>query len=123
MKIAMPVKTAKQDAAISPLFGHAKYFAFVQDGEVEIKQNPHDGGTAVVEWLLEEGVDMVITQHIGLRPFVLLARNDVRCYYPGEGRVTIEEALQRCKKGQCEEIKENNIEKFARHSHKHHHAH
>ena len=68
MKIVMPVKTAKQDTAISPLFGHAKYFAFVQNGKIEIKQNPHDGGVAVVEWLLNEGVDVVITQHIGLKP-------------------------------------------------------
>jgi predicted Fe-Mo cluster-binding NifX family protein len=123
MKIAMPVKTAKADTAISPLFGHAKYFAFVEDGKMEIKKNPYDGGAAVVDWLLGEGVDVVITQHIGLRPFVLLAQNDVRCYYPGEGRVSIEEALKCYWAKQCEEITENNIEKFARHSHKHHHTH
>ena len=118
MKIAMPVKTNKEDSAISPLFGHAKWFAFVQNGDVQIVKNPHDGGTAVVEWLLDQGVDVVLTQHIGLRPYVLLADAGVEVYYPGEGRITISQALECYQKHQCESITQANISKFTRHSHK-----
>ena len=123
MKVAMPVKTSKDDTAISPLFGHAKYFAFVESGEKTIVKNPRDGGVAVVEWLLDEGVDIVITQHIGLKPFILLAQNGVQCFYPGEGRITIDEAIDLLQRGNCEPITEQNIEKFTRHSHHHHHNH
>ncbi len=115
----MPVKIDREDAAISPLFGHAKWFAFVQNGKVQIEKNPHDGGTAVVEWLLDQGVDVVLTQHIGLKPFVLLASEGVEVYYPGEGRITIANALECLKHKRCESITQQNIEKFARHSHKH----
>ncbi len=117
MTVAMPVKTAKEDTAISPLFGHAKYFAFAKDGKIVIEKNPYDGGTAVVDWLLDKGVDVVVTQHIGLKPYILLAQNGVECYYPGEGRVIVKEALENMDK--MEKITESNIEKFARHSHKH----
>ncbi len=118
MKVAMPVKMNKSDSAISPLFGHAKWFAFVEDGEVQILPNPFDGGSAVVEWLLSQGVDVVLTQHIGLRPYVLLADAGVEVYYPGEGRVTIPEALECYQKRRCEPITQANISKFTRHSHK-----
>ena len=40
MKLAIPVKTNKENPAISPLFGKAKWFAFVNiDGKIEIKNH------------------------------------------------------------------------------------
>ena len=121
MKVAMPVKTAKADTVLSPFFGHAKYFAFIEEGKRRIVSNPHDGGVSVAEWLLDEGVDLVITQHIGLKPFALLAYNGVQCFYPGEGRITIDDAIDLLQRGHCEPITEQNIDKFIRHNHNHHH--
>jgi len=69
----------------------------------------------VVNWLLEKGVDIVITKHIGLKPFALLSNEGVKIYYPGDGRVEIKDALEAFKKGDLEEINEKNIEKFVRH--------
>ncbi|NPA64057.1 MAG: hypothetical protein GXO16_03685 [Epsilonproteobacteria bacterium] len=115
MLTALPVKTNKDNPALSPLFGHAKWFAFVEEGRVSIEANPYDGGVAVVEWLLHRGVDRIITQHIGLKPFMLLAREGVECFYPGEGRIELDEALKRCENGECEPISQHNIEKFTRH--------
>jgi predicted Fe-Mo cluster-binding NifX family protein len=117
MKIVMPVKMNKEDSAISPLFGHAKYFAFIEDDKISIEKNPFDGGIDVIRWLLEEGVNIVITQHIGLKPFLILKEHNVKCYFPGEGRVTIKEALEKLKSGDIEEINEGNIERFLRHKH------
>ncbi|WP_187647726.1 NifB/NifX family molybdenum-iron cluster-binding protein [Nitrosophilus labii] len=115
MLIALPVKFDKENPPISPLFGHAKYFAFIEDNNIEIKPNPYDGGIKVVEWLLDNGVDTVITQHIGLKPFVILSKEEIKCYYPGEGRVLVKDAVESFKKGNLEQINENNIEKFIRH--------
>ncbi|BAF69260.1 NifB/NifX family molybdenum-iron cluster-binding protein [Nitratiruptor sp. SB155-2] len=117
MKVAIPVKMNKKDSAISPLFGHAKWFAFIENGNITIKQNPHDGGVQVVEWLLDEGIDVVITQHIGLKPFTLLQKMDVDVYYPGDSRITIDEAMQCFNQNRCEKITFDSIEKFARHKH------
>ncbi len=121
MKIAMPVKTAKADTAISPLFGHAKYFAFVDDEKIEIMKNPFDGGADVARWLADEGVQAVLTHHIGVKPFALLSQHGIACYYVGEGRVSIEEALKAFKKGELLEITDANVDQFARHTHKHAH--
>ncbi len=121
MKIAIPLKTNKDMPAISPLFGHAKWFAFIEEDEIQIERNFFDGGTDVVRWLLEKGVDTVITQHIGYNPFMILKQNGVKCYYPGEGRIIFAEAVDALKEGKLLEITEDNIEKFVRHSHHHHH--
>ncbi len=119
MKIALPVKTNKEDPAVSPLFGHAKWFAFVDTdtNEKVVERNPHDGGVAVVDWLLQKGVDIVITQHIGAKPFSIFWQNEVECFYPGEGRITVSEAIKEFEKGNLEKIVPENIEKFLRHSH------
>jgi len=119
MKVALPVKTNKENPAISPLFGHAKWFAFVDTdtNEINIEKNPYDGGVAVIEWLLQKGTDIVITQHIGAKPFAILWQNEVECFYPGEGRITVNEALEGLAKQNLEKIVPENIEKFLRHSH------
>ena len=118
MKIAIPIKFDRDDSPVSPLFGHAKYFAFIQNDEIKIEKNPYDGGVEVVKWLLDKGIDIVITQHIGLKPFVLLANEGVKCYYPGEGRVLIKDAIEAFKNKNLEEITQENIDKFTRHQHR-----
>jgi len=119
MLIAIPVKFNKENPPISPLFGHSKFFAFVKDGDIKIEENPYDGGIQVVKWLLDKEIDVVITQHIGLKPFVLLHNEGVECFFPGEGRILLNEAIENFKKGNLEKITQENIEKFVRHSHKH----
>ncbi len=119
MKIAIPLKTNKNMPAISPLFGHAKWFAFIEGDEIQIQRNFFDGGRDVVMWLLKEGVDTVITQHIGYNPFMILKQNGVKCYYPGEGRIIFSDAVDLLKEGKLLEITEDNVEKFAR-RHAHH---
>jgi len=39
MILAIPVKFNKENSSISPLFGHAKYFAFIEDDQVKIKKS------------------------------------------------------------------------------------
>jgi len=120
MKVVLPVKTNKENSPVSPLFGHSKWFVFVDldRDEITIERNPYEGGIVVAEWLLESGADAVITQHIGAKPFALFWQNEVECYYPGEGRILMNEAIENFKKGNLEKITPDNIEKFLRHSHR-----
>ncbi len=120
MKIAIPLKTNKNMPAISPLFGHAKWFAFIDGDEIQIERNFFDGGREVANWLLENGIDTVITQHIGYNPFMILKQNNVKCFYPGDGRIIFSEAVDALREGKLTEITEENIENFTRHAHTHH---
>ena len=115
--IALPVKTQRSETALSPLFGHAKYFAFVEDGDVTIEKNPYSGGTEVARWLLDKGVKVVILQHIGRKPFEFLNQNGVACCYIGEGRITISDAIRLFDAGRCERIGSHNIDRFKKHAH------
>ncbi|MDQ1325926.1 MAG: hypothetical protein QG564_1050 [Campylobacterota bacterium] len=96
MKIAIPVKTNKENPAAAPLFGKAKWFAFIQDGEISIKQNSAEGGQAVVQWLTDEGADTLIIQQMGMMPYKLLkAQENVQIYHSGFERITLEEVLKK----------------------------
>jgi predicted Fe-Mo cluster-binding NifX family protein len=94
MKIAIPVKTNKENPAVAPLFGKAKWFAFVEEGKMSIEKNPAQGGQAVVRWLLQNGVDTLIIQQIGNAPYHLIKESGrIKIYHTGEGRITIDEII------------------------------
>ena len=115
MKVAIPVKFNRTDSPISPLFGHAKWFAFWDGEKIAIEKNPFNGGMDVVRWLLQGGVDSIITQHIGYKPFLAMQEAGVKLYYPGDGRVLVSDAIEAFKEGRLLAINESNIENFTRH--------
>lgn len=123
--IAMPVKMAKSDSAISSLFGKAKYFALYDEKAktLEFVKNDEQGGRQVVEMLKNHGVDTVIFQQMGGSPFMLLHSSGIRAYHVGEGRVVIEEALERFYQGGLIRVTAENmadfVEKGRMHTRKH----
>ena len=78
--IAIPVKTNKENTAVSTLFGKAKYFAFIENNKIEIVKNEQSGGKAVVNWLKSKNVDTLITSHMGEKPFSTLLQNNINIY-------------------------------------------
>ncbi len=122
MKLAVPVKFGRENSPVSPLFGHAKYFAFIDEDEIEVVPNEYDGGMDVVHWLLHRGTGAVIVQHIGKKPFEALQQKGIQVWYAGEGRIELSEALQRLQEGKLLRIDSTNIDQFARHNHHHHHG-
>lgn len=70
--IAIPVKTNKENTAVSTLFGKAKYFAFIEINKIEILKNEQIGGKAVANWLKSKNVEVLITSHLGEKPFETL---------------------------------------------------
>jgi predicted Fe-Mo cluster-binding NifX family protein len=123
--IVMPVKMNKPETALSPVFGHSKWFAFVDsEGNVSIEKNraQGQGGPAVAKFLLEKGVHTVLTSHVGAKPFMLFHNAGIQLYFSGEERITIAEALKGHEAGAFLEITPQTIDQYAHHhGHDHHH--
>ena len=117
MLVAMPVKMNREDPPLTTVFGKAKWFAFADDGgTVEIRENPYAGaGAKTVAWLIAEGADRIVTQHIGGHPFMMLQEAGVAVCYPGEGRITVSEAMRSLREGRCEPITAENVMQYTHH--------
>jgi predicted Fe-Mo cluster-binding NifX family protein len=91
--IAIPVKTNKENTAVSTLFGKAKYFAFIENNKIEILKNEQTGGQGVVNWLKSKNVDTLITSHMGERPFSALLNNSIKVYFAGDERIEVTDVM------------------------------
>lgn len=91
--IAIPVKTNKENTAVSTMFGKAKYFALISNDRVEIIRNEHAGGRAVATWLKSKNVDTLITSHMGDNPFSVLLEMEIKVYFAGNERIEINDVL------------------------------
>ncbi len=123
-KIAIPVKMNRENPPLAPLFGKANWFAMVENGKVEIVKNPAHGGGAVVAWLLEEGVDTLIFQEMGVTPFRKLEeRNLMQLYHAGFERILLNEVLEKFENGTLQPIDDTQKKKIiAHHERKHSHG-
>lgn len=98
--IAMPIKTNHQNSALAPLFGKAKFFAFVDnDGKISIEENNVSGGVHVARAFQEKGVTTLVTAHLGEKPFHALMQAGIQVYFAGDERITVEEAYSKFKEG------------------------
>lgn len=91
--IVIPVKTNKENTAVSTMFGKAKYFALISNDRVEIIRNEHAGGKAVATWLKSKNVDTLITSHMGDNPFSVLLEMGIKVYFAGDKRIEINDVL------------------------------
>ena len=135
MKIAIPVKMNKENPALAPLFGKAKWFAIVEEGNVTIDQNPANGGRAVVEWLAQSGVDTIIMQEMGMNPYkTVLSYGTIKLFHAGFERVLLDDVLLNFNAGTLPELDEEGMAKVIahheirhpahdEHGHEHHHHH
>ena len=95
MIIAMPIKTSSLDAALAPLFGNAKFFAFATDTtQIDVVKMDQLGGRDVARTLVANNVDVLITSHLGLNPFALLKSYGIKIYFAGKERLIISDALK-----------------------------
>lgn len=67
--IVFPVKTKRDNSAVSPLFGKSKYFAFYDGANLTIEENPFDNGSALIDWFKEKNVTDVIIKEMGINPY------------------------------------------------------
>ena len=94
--IAIPLKVNKENSALAPLFGKAKWFAFVENGNISIEKNETQGGSSVVKWLLEKGVNTLIMQKMSQPPYQMIKeQGSITIYYVGSDRIELPEALKK----------------------------
>lgn len=131
--IAIPVKTNGENPALSPLFGKAKWFAFVdQNGVVTIEKNETQSGRVVVDTLAAKGVDTILFHHMGGNPFLLLKKANIKCFFGGDERITLQELLEKLQADALQEVTIENMNEYVEkgahthghdHDHEHHHDH
>lgn len=91
--IAIPVKTNKENTAVSTLFGKAKYFAFIENNKIEILKNEQMGGRAVANWLKSKNVEVLITSHLGEKPFETLLNKGLKVYFASDERIELKDVM------------------------------
>ncbi len=132
MKIAIPVKMNKDNSAIAPLFGKAKWFAIIEDEKIMIEKNPAEGGRGVIEWLHQIHVDTIIIQEMGQSPYNMIKKlGGMKVYHSGFERITLKEALEKFYQGALPLLDETGMTKIIEHhegkhshgshGHEHHH--
>jgi predicted Fe-Mo cluster-binding NifX family protein len=111
MIIAMPLKTSSHDAALAPLFGNAKFFAFATDAtQIDVIKMEQLGGKDVARTLVANNIDILITSHLGLNPFVLLKSYGIKVYFAGESRITVSEAIKAFHANELSEVTSENFD-------------
>ncbi len=111
MKIVVPVKTNKENPPVSPLFGKAKWFAFIdEDGNIEIKQNRCHGGGEVINWLLSENIDTIIFQEMGVTPYKMINKiPNITLLHSGYDRIVLTDLIQKVKEKNLQIVDNSNI--------------
>ena len=123
MKIAIPVKTNRENPAVAPLFGKAKWFAFVEGGKLTIEKSNANGGHAVIEWFSQVGVDTIIMQEMGASPYEMIrAHGGIKIFHSGFERITLDEVLTKFNNHELPELDDDSMAKIIKHhegSHSH----
>jgi predicted Fe-Mo cluster-binding NifX family protein len=129
MKIAIPVKMNRENPPVAPLFGKAKWFAFIEKGKIEIKANPAQGGHAVIEWFADEKVDTIIMQEMGVSPYEMIqSHGGMKLYHSGFERILLNDLIKKFADGELEMLDDAKMQEIiahheGRHSHGEHHSH
>jgi predicted Fe-Mo cluster-binding NifX family protein len=112
--VTFPLKTSKENAAISPLFGKAKYFAFYDGVELKVEENPYKKGSELINWFLEKKVDTVVIQEMGTKPFEKISNSKLKVLFAGEGRVTTQEIVKKILNNELEELTTEQLEQIVK---------
>jgi len=124
MILAIPVKMNKENPAVAPLFGKAKWFAIVKDGNVNIIPNNQSGGQAVIEWLYEMKVDAILIQEMGLSPYEKIkSLGTMAIYHVGFDRILLNDVVEKFKNDELELLDDTNMDKIIKHHEKRHPRH
>ena len=124
MKIALPIKMNRENSPLAPLFGKAKWFAIVENGEVMIMANENSGGRAVIEWLANMGVNTIVMQEMGKSPYLKIkSYGNIKIYHAGFERTLLNETLEKLDKNRLILVNYDTMDAIIKHHEKHHPAH
>lgn len=112
--ITFPLKTNKENSAVSPLFGKAKFFAFFDGKNLSIEANPYERGSKLINWFNEKGVDTIVMKEMGARPFEAISKTAIKVLYAGNDRVTTNEVLENYKTNSLKELSIDELQKIVK---------
>jgi len=126
--IAIPVKTNKENPAVTTLFGKAKWFAYIDGEDVTIEKNDIQSGRAVVEYMVNKGVTKLVFSHMGGNPFMLLQKAKIECYHSGEDRILLNDVIEKLKANSLVKVDGTNMSDYVEQGNMHnggdhHHSH
>ncbi len=121
---AFPVKTNKENSAISPLFGKAKYFAFYDGENLSIEENLCNGGGQVVDWFIQKGVDKMVIKEMGIKPYKKTQNSNIKIFYSGDERVLTNDLIEKINSNGLKELDEKEmLSIIKKHESSHTHSH
>jgi predicted Fe-Mo cluster-binding NifX family protein len=111
MKIAVSINAPKPDASFEPRFGRAAAFAIVDTGadEQQAVANPAaqlGGGAGIraAEFLIRQGVEVVISGAFGPKAYDVLHSSGVRLYQVKSG--TVDDLVARLLNGDLDAVED-----------------
>ncbi len=126
--LAVAVKTDKENTAVSPLFGKAKYFAFYDGETISIEKNDVGDGIAVIDWFVRKGVDTIIVKEMGANPYRRLEQTGIKLLYAGDERIEVAEIVKKYEAGELAPLNAQQMQAIIKkheghHTHSHGHSH
>ena len=124
MKLAIPIKTNKENPAIAPLFGKAKWFAIVENDNISIIPNNQSGGMAVIELFHEMKIDALLIQEMGVSPYAKVKEyGDMTLYHTGFERILLDDVLEKFRNNELKLLDDTNMDEIIKHHEKRHPQH
>lgn len=120
--LAVAVKTDKDNTAVSPLFGKAKFFAFYDGKTITIEKNEVQDGIAVINWFIQKGVDTIIVKEMGSNPYKALKKQDIKLLYAGDERIEVADIVKKYEADELNGLNDSQIQTIIN-KHERHHTH
>jgi len=121
MRLAIPVKLNRENPPVAPLFGKAKWFAIVNNGEITIIPNNQTGGQAVIELLHEMKIDAILIQEMGINPYEKIKEyGTMTLYHTGFERILLNDVLKKFQNNELEILDDTNMDEIIKHHEKRH---
>jgi len=110
MKLCITSTGKKIEANIDTTFGRSPYFLIVdtESNATEAIENTaatqgHGAGIAAAQFLVDKGVDGVLTGYVGPNAFKAFQASGIKLFVGASSRDTVKEALAKFKKGDYNE--------------------
>lgn len=121
--IAIPARTRDGEVLLTTVFGRCEQVALIDENDqIEVRENPFEGGVDLAKWLLENGVDTVVIRNMGANPYLTLHQANAQVFATPKNRAPIREILQDLRQDRLTEVIPENMGDYlkpSRHRHQH----
>lgn len=116
MKVAVTSRGAELDSEVDPRFGRARYFVIVNTdtGEFQAVDNEQNlnamqgAGPQATQLVAQQGVEALLTGHVGPNAFRALTTAGIKVYSNAEG--TVRDSVEQFKAGKLAQAKDADVQ-------------